>query len=124
MRLQNMTFWRYNMLHLTKITFFIALTALSFQIMAANSLQVIDRGQDGNERYYSVACADGSTKSVVVHFKETKRKEVSEEVLKTRTGNAKPAKAKITNICAEPGSDNEKCSASWDVQAAAKASCK
>ncbi len=112
------------MLHLSKTTFFIALMALSFQSMAADSLHIIDKGQDGDTRYYSVACPDGTTGTVVVYFQETNSTEISEEVLRARTGNAKPAKAKIIKTCAAPGSDKEKCSGSWNVQKAAKASCK
>ena len=110
--------------HLTKKIFLIGAITLSFQCYAANELQIIDNGQDGNTRYYSVGCPDGTVGTIVVHFKETNVTPVSEEVRKTRTGNKKPAKAQITNVCASPGSDNEKCNASWKLQVAAKQSCK
>lgn len=125
MQRQNIKTWSIQMTHLLKNLFFITLMSFSYQSMAANkSLHIIDKGQDGNSRYYTVACPNGTNGSIVVYFKETNVKEISEEVLKTRTGNAKPPKPQIINTCASPGSDNEKCSASWDMQTAAKASCK
>lgn len=122
MQLQNLTMFQ--MKSMTKKVFLIAAATISFQCYAANELQIIDKGQDGNTRYYSVGCADGSVGTIEVTFKETSVAPVSEDVVRARTGNAKPAKAQITNICASPGSDNEKCNASWKMQTAAKQSCK
>ncbi len=124
MHLQNSS--KFQMKHLTKKVFFIVSVAFSFQCMAANNVQIIDKGQDGNTHYYTAACPNGTNGSVAVHFNETTPAEVSPEALELTgpIGIGTSSKSVVTKICASVGSENEKCNSSWDIQAAAKASCK
>ncbi|NOG61622.1 MAG: hypothetical protein HND53_14080 [Proteobacteria bacterium] len=119
---------RTKMFHLLKNLFFITLMAFSYQSMAANkTIQVIDKGQDGNSRYYTAACPDGTNGSVVVYFQETGNTEVSPQMLELTgpVGTGTSPKPQVIKVCAAVGSDKEQCKGgSWSVQDAAKASCK
>jgi hypothetical protein len=117
----------FNMFYISKRIFFIGLLTITCQTMAANKLiQVIDKGQDGNTQYYTAACPNGSNHSIAVYFAEANDEEVSQKALELEgpSGIGKKPNSKVTKICASVGSENEKCNSSWDVQAAAKASCK
>ncbi len=98
---------------------------MSININADEPLRIIDRGLDGNERYYSITCPDGGMSSVkvVFDFDPNTIPEVSADVRKARIQTT-TKKLKVTQICIYPHSGNEKCRNKWDLEKAAKASCK
>jgi hypothetical protein len=102
----------------------ILISGLSFNISAEEPLRIIDRGLDGNERFYSITCPDSKTSSVkvVFNFDPNAIEEISDEVRKARV-QTNVKKLKISKVCIFPHSGNEKCRRKWDLDDAAKASC-
>jgi hypothetical protein len=105
-------------------TFFIFLLFAGTNLNAAEPLRVIDRGLDGNERYYSVTCPDNTMGSlkVIFDFDSNAIPEVPDDVRRARI-NAKTDKHKIAQVCIYPSSGVEQCRNKWDMDSAALASC-
>jgi hypothetical protein len=87
-----------------------AITSMLFMagvnLAAADRLQVIDRGQDGDQRLYMVVCPDGNRSSVVQTFE---------------VANGKTA---LKQVCIFPHNGQDECRPDWDLDAAAEASCR
>jgi|LWDU01.1.fsa_nt_gi hypothetical protein len=114
-------------MNLQKILFtFLLLAGTSLTLSAAEPLRLIDRGLDGNERYYATTCPPdnsmGSIK-VVFDFDTNNIPEVTDEDkrLRIRTKTTEP---KIVQVCVYPVSGAEECRDKWDLDSAAIASCK
>jgi hypothetical protein len=107
-----------------KIFLFLLLTGTSFTLSAAEPLQIVDRGLDGNERYYVVSCPDNTkgTIKVTFDFDSNIIPEVSDDVRRTRT-NIKATIPKIVQICVYPSEGAEQCRNNWEMASAAVASC-
>ena len=103
---------------------FLLLTGLSFSLSAAEPLPIVDRGLDGNERYYAVSCPDNTTGivKIVFDFDSNDIPEVSDDVKRARI-NATASKPKIVQVCIFPPSSAEECRNKWDMKSAATASC-
>ncbi|MEQ8428082.1 MAG: hypothetical protein RLT87_04220 [Gammaproteobacteria bacterium] len=107
----------------------IALTAaciLSANVLAADTPRIYNRSFEVDTRYYAVACPNGEMASASVRFdvKEADTKPVSDEASRLRAGNPKPNIPNIIEVCAYPVSGTDKkCSASMDLQKAAKEAC-
>ncbi len=108
----------------TNLYTFLLLGGISFSLNAAEPLRLIDRGLDGNERYYAITCPDNTMGSVkvVFAFDSNAIPEVSDDVRRARI-NAKATKAKIVQVCIYPVSGVEQCRNKWDLDTAAIASC-
>jgi hypothetical protein len=108
----------------TTLYTFLLLSGTSFSLNAAESLRLIDRGLDGNERYYAVTCPDNTMGSVKVifDFDSNAIPEVSDDVRRSRI-SAKATKPKIVQVCIYPVSGTEQCRNKWDLDAAAIESC-
>ena len=78
----------------------------------AEKLQVLDKGIDGNKRYYNVTCPNNKRSGVVVHYSDTEGTD------------SKPSQLTITKTCMNSYSDKEVCKPKWDVDQAALESCK
>lgn len=100
------------------------LCGISFNLSADEPLRLIDRGLDGNERYYAVSCPDNTMGSVkvVFDFDSNAIPEVSDDVRRARI-NAKTTKPKIVQVCAYRVSGAEECRNQWELNSAAIASC-
>ncbi len=101
------------------------LTGISLNLSAVEKLRLIDRGLDGNERYYAVTCPpDGKMSSVkvVFDFDPNAVPEVSDDVRKARVRTTTKT-PKVVQVCIYPHSGNEQCRGNWDLDNAAKASC-
>jgi hypothetical protein len=112
-------------MNLQKILFtFLLLAGTSLTLSAAEPLQIVDRGLDGNERYYVVSCPDNTigTVKIVFDFDPNVIPEVSDDVRRARI-NAKATIPKIVQVCVFPSSGVEQCRNKWDMDAAAVASC-
>ena len=108
----------------TNLFTFLLLSGISFSLSADEPLRLIDRGLDGNERYYAVTCPDNTMGSVkvVFDFDPNAVPEVSDDVRRARI-NAKATKPKIVQVCIYPVSGAEQCRNKWDLDTAAIESC-
>ena len=85
----------------------------------AEKLRVLDKGFDGNNRYYTVTCPNAKQSSVVVTFDhiDTDPKHKGE-------GSAYTKQAKAIKTCMYSYSGDEVCKPAWDIDEAAQESCK
>ena len=106
------------------ITTFLLFTGISFSLSAAEPLRIIDRGLDGNERYYAISCPDNSmgTVKLVFDFDTNNTPEESDETQRLRI-NTKATTPKLVQTCIYPVSGAEQCRDKWDLDSAALASC-
>ena len=99
-----------NMRFLNTLFITFALTAISNLATAAEPLRVLDNGLDGNTRYYTITCPDGSRSTVNVKF------DIPDEPTESTEG------PRIVEVCIF-SSAGQKCQPKWDLDAAAKTSC-
>jgi hypothetical protein len=83
----------------------------------AEKLRVLDKGFDGNNRYYTITCPNKKQSSVVVTFDhiDTERRDESSPA-------GKPAK--VVKTCMYSYSGKEACKPKWNIDEAALESCK
>ena len=86
-----------------KLFLFMSFACMAFTVNAKDMIKVYDQGSDGNQRIYTVICPDKSHASVVQTF---------------------DAEAKVIEVCIQPAKREGTCLPAWDLQEAAKASCR
>jgi hypothetical protein len=99
------------------------LSGFSATSMAEGKLRVLDRGMDGNQRYYYVTCPDDNRGSVTVKYDmpETQMPETSEDDFALSSSSYE---VKVIETCMFSHSGKHKCKSNWSVDEAAEASCK
>lgn len=92
---------------------------------AADKLRVLDRGLDGNQRTYLITCPDGSLGSVVQTFDipttaPTKAPPAPDVI----AGGGRAITPRVTQVCIQTKDGQDVCRAGWNLDEAARASCK
>ena len=114
-----------NILKTTSISILILLTNTLY---AADQVQVLDRGLDGDQRTFLVTCSDGSKGSVTQYYefpainidRDEHARKLEKGIMILPKGNSEPT---ISKVCSENEAGTIKCLSSWDLDNAAKASC-
>jgi hypothetical protein len=110
---------------------FLLLTGISFNLNAAEPLRILDRGLDGDKRYYAITCPGGQTSTVIQQF-NIDTSNISEpefyDSLEASPATIKGSSAsagslKLVNVCIYPYAGAEECQNKWDLEKAAEASC-
>ena len=129
--------------HLTKIfTMLFLLTAVSFSANAKKDvMKVYDKGQDGGNRIYSVACPNGKkttvTQPINISYEYIDTQELNPSALNTEADasvklTAQTLKDKALRLigqqnraerCIYPTNSKKQCKSYKDVDTAAKAAC-
>ena len=129
--------------HLTKIfTMLFLLTAVSFSANAKKDvMKVYDKGQDGGNRIYSVACPNGKkttvTQPINISYEYIDTQELNPSALNAEADasvklTAETLKDKALRLigqqnraerCIYPTNSKKQCKSYKDVDAAAKAAC-
>ena len=129
--------------HLTKIfTMLFLLTAVSFSANAKKDvMKVYDKGQDGGNRIYSVACPNGKkttvTQPINISYEYIDTQELNHSALnaeadasvKLTAQNLKDKALKLigqqnrAERCIYPTNSKKQCKSYKDVDTAAKAAC-
>jgi len=129
--------------HLTKIfTMLFLLTAVSFSANAKKDvMKVYDKGQDGGNRIYSVACPNGKkttvTQPINISYEYIDTQELNPSALNAEADasvklTAQTLKDKALRLigqqnraerCIYPTNSKKQCKSYKDVDAAAKAAC-
>lgn len=115
-------------MHITKLAaLFIALTLAGQTSHAADKLRVLDKGTDGNQRNYLVTCPDGSLSSVVQIFNipaATQQEDLPPPNGVSPRAGTNTTKVRVTKVCIQPTNGEQVCRPSWNLDEAAKASCR
>lgn len=111
-----------NMRYLITTTLLLLITA---NTQAREPLRILDRGMDGNKRYYTVQCPNGKRASVVQTFNfSPNENKISQEVLRARI-NLSQKPIKVIKVCiVNSNRGKEECRGYWDLDQAAQASCR
>lgn len=88
-----------------KALLFITLTATACLTQADEVMRVHDKGLDGMDRIFVVNCPDGNRTSIAVTYEMEPR-------------------VKVANVCVFPANGKKTCRNQWDVDEAARFSCK
>lgn len=106
-------------------TIVFSLAVFSQQGQAEQKLRVLDKGIDGNQRSYLVTCPDGTITSVIQTFNipTTQPQTPPNHDLHLTRGN-RAIQPKVTQVCIQPRQGDDVCRSSWDVDEAARASCR
>jgi len=111
---------------ITKLTLLFLTLALAGQnSLAADKLRVLDRGLDGNQRSYLITCPGGGYGSVIQTFDipttAPAKAPPSPDVI---AGGGRATKPHVTRVCIQTSDGQEICRGSWNLDDAARASCK
>jgi len=105
---------------------FFSLVLIGQPGQAAEKLRVLDQGIDGNQRTYLVTCADGGLSSVVQTFNipstASKRPPPAPDVM--ADGGNRAHVPQVTRVCISQRQGQDICKPGWDVDEAARASCR